>query len=234
MKTHGMTGTSIYKIWTGMLERCRGVGGRRNRKYYLDKGIKVCERWHSFDNFVADMGDRPSPEHSIDRIDSNGDYAPANCRWATDTEQNRNRSNTRFLTINGITKPLTQWAEDVGVAAGAIRQRLRRGLMGADLIRPKRIGHELNCPAPVTSCTCAARRRYDRTEKFLNLLARKRGRTLEIRTIARRVGIKQEDAIELCRQSGLTVVPSSPTQKGTYARLGRSFVVVPQNDVKDN
>lgn len=91
-ETHGEAAywrrTKEYRTWKGIRHRCRPNG----EKGYADRGITVCERWlASYENFLADMGRAPSPKHSIDRIDNDGNYEPGNCRWATALVQNRNR-----------------------------------------------------------------------------------------------------------------------------------------------
>lgn len=82
-----------YKVWVGMRDRCRNANGKLY-KYYGGRGIEICRRWDDFENFLADMGERPVGK-SIDRVDNNGNYEPTNCRWATPTEQNRNRRNVK-------------------------------------------------------------------------------------------------------------------------------------------
>ena len=97
---------------------------------YGGRGIKVCNRWNDYASFKADMGPRPSQSHSIDRIDTNGNYEPGNCRWATPTEQGRNRRNNfRVLRSDGVSfASLTEAAEASGVAAFRIRRAAMNGL----------------------------------------------------------------------------------------------------------
>lgn len=121
--------TLTFTGWMAMLQRCsnpNNVGYRR----YGARGIKVCERWQKFENFLADMGER-RPGLTIDRIDVDGNYEPGNCRWATMKEQARNKSNNVMLTHNGQTKCLDEWANDpsrpAGLSAKAFIGRIGEG-----------------------------------------------------------------------------------------------------------
>lgn len=126
--THGMSNSSEYKIWYGIKDRCLNVENK-NYRDYGGRGVTVCERWrNSFEAFFADMGPRPTRSHSIDRFpDNNGNYEPGNCRWATQTEQQRNRRSNKRLEIDGHKKCIVEWAEESGVPADRIRQRLKSG-----------------------------------------------------------------------------------------------------------
>lgn len=121
--THGLSKLPEYGAWTRMRMRCT------NPKYkgyhrYGGRGITVCERWNKFENFYADMGSRPSPEYSIDRIDNDGDYDPSNCRWATAQEQARNRHTSRILTLGTKSQPACAWADELGMSRGGFHHRL--------------------------------------------------------------------------------------------------------------
>jgi hypothetical protein len=97
-------------------------------KNYGGRGIGVCKRWQrSFDEFLKDMGPRPSPKHSLDRINNNGSYRPANCRWATSIEQARNKYNTRLLTYAGRSLTIKEWAAEIGIKPLTLMQRVQNG-----------------------------------------------------------------------------------------------------------
>lgn len=123
--THGMEHTVEYTTWLGIKARCKSLTLRRN---YSERGITVCPEWReSFEAFFASVGPRPSSKHSLDRIDNDGNYEPGNCRWATRTEQNRNRRNTRKVTIDGVEIPLAEAVERFGGKYATVLSRLHRG-----------------------------------------------------------------------------------------------------------
>ena len=126
-RTHGMTGTPEYNAYSAMLGRCLNENNHKF-EHYGGRGIKSCGRWkESFANFYEDMGARPA-EHTLDRIDVNGDYEPANCRWATATQQAQNKTTNINLTHQGETKCLTQWARELEVPLPTAYCRYQRGL----------------------------------------------------------------------------------------------------------
>lgn len=111
-----------YRVWSAMKSRCR------HHPRYHGRGITVCERWQKFENFLADMGPRPSLRHTLDRHpDNNGNYEPGNCRWATAREQNNNRRDNRPLTFQGETMNMSQWAQRLGLKPDLIHYRLKIG-----------------------------------------------------------------------------------------------------------
>lgn len=99
----------------------------RDYRLYGGRGISVCDRWLSFDNFISDMGQRPTSKHMLDRIDNNGDYSPENCRWATPVEQARNKRNNHLVPVNGRLVTLAEAQELTGVEQTTIRQRINLG-----------------------------------------------------------------------------------------------------------
>ena len=138
LTTHGASKTPTYVTWRGMLARCN-VESHDSYANYGGRGISVCKRWSVFENFVADMGERPEG-CSIDRIDSNGDYEPANCRWATNKQQRRNTRVNRMLSINDQTKTVVEWSECKGAAnEGTIRYRLKSGWSDVDAVFGSRV-----------------------------------------------------------------------------------------------
>lgn len=136
--SHGKYGTTENAIWRSMVQRCMNP---KNDAYplYGGRGITVCARWReSFENFYADMGPRPRGT-SLDRIDNDGHYAPSNCRWATKSEQARNKSTTRMVSYKGRRISLVELSEATGIAYTTLCGRIRRGYPDARLPEPKRI-----------------------------------------------------------------------------------------------
>jgi len=128
---HGHSGrrTKTYAVWISMRQRCYKKSNT-SYKWYGARGIKVCERWKRFENFLQDMGECPAGRQ-IDRIDSNGNYEPSNCRWATPSENTLNRRNTRWITFEGRMQSLTQWAKEKGIAMRTLKARI--DYLGYDL-----------------------------------------------------------------------------------------------------
>lgn len=119
---HGQYGTPEYRSWASMLSRCTNQNVERYSRYG-GRGITVCDRWKSFENFLADMGNRPTSKHSINRIDNDGNYEKENCEWSIDQQSNTSRSVR--LAVNGITKTLAQWSKQSGIKEATIRRRIK-------------------------------------------------------------------------------------------------------------
>lgn len=130
---HFMSKSPEYKSWDKMIGRTCNLNSD-SYNYYGGRGITVCDRWrHSFENFYRDMGPKPSPEYSIERIDVNGNYEPGNCRWVTSKEQARNKRSTIIVTYKGITKPLIDWSEDLKLDYKVLYNRLRSNWVIEDI-----------------------------------------------------------------------------------------------------
>ncbi len=148
-RTHGegtpATRTPEWTTWGSMVNRCTNP---RNHSYfrYGARGITVCLRWRTYENFLVDMGRRPSPLHSLDRIDGNRGYEPSNCRWATPIEQARNRANLQRITIDGTSRILAEWSEISGIDLRLIWGRLKLGWQPAEAVfAPVRLERPLSC-----------------------------------------------------------------------------------------
>ncbi len=123
---HGYSRSSEYHNYHTMINRCYNSSAD-NYEDYGGRGIKVCERWlESFTNFLYDMGHRPDGM-TIDRLNSNGNYEPYNCKWSTPKEQSNNKTNNRFITFDGVTLTIAQWSERLGYNYNVIYYRLENG-----------------------------------------------------------------------------------------------------------
>lgn len=124
---HGMSGSAEYNAWASMIDRCYRENSHNYQRYGA-RGIAVCDEWRgSFEAFIRDMGCRPSSNHSLDRIDNDGDYEPANCRWATPKQQQANRRVTRTVVYGGREVPISELERKAGLARGVMAARLDLG-----------------------------------------------------------------------------------------------------------
>ncbi len=120
--THGKCGTPTHKVWMGMTRRCRDKSDPR----YGGRGISVCERWLKYENFLADMGERPPGKWEIDRINNDGNYEPGNVRWANRKTQANTKSSNRILSYGGRSMNLAAWAAELGINHASLIERLSR------------------------------------------------------------------------------------------------------------
>jgi hypothetical protein len=129
---HGLANTQEYKIWMGIIKRCHN---QNNIAYnqYGGRGISIDPRWMTIEQFLADMGPRPSSLYSIERIDNDGPYSPDNCIWGTRVEQSRNTRRNHYITIDNVTKCLAEWCLETGIHYTTVLQRINRS--GWDPIR---------------------------------------------------------------------------------------------------
>lgn len=138
---HGGGGSAEYRVWKHMRGRCRDPNDTRYADYG-GRGISICARWDDFALFLLDVGPRPSPSHSIERLDVDGNYEPGNVVWATAKEQARNTRKTSFVEFEGQVHKLADLADTLGISAGALHQRALRGTYGTRYV-PKRPGASL-------------------------------------------------------------------------------------------
>ena len=116
----GLSKTPTYFTWNSMRRRCF-LGSRGEKPDYAN--VKVCERWQEFSNFLEDMGERPEGT-TLDRINVFGDYEPGNCRWATPSQQQRNKKSNRTLTYSGVTKSIHDWSEEFNIGSATLYKRV--------------------------------------------------------------------------------------------------------------
>ena len=121
---HGQRHTREYAAWHSMKDRCFNKNSNAFKDYGL-RGITVTQPWvESFEAFFAEVGRRPSPRHTLGRIDNNGNYEPGNVRWETMSEQARNRRSSRHITCNGVTRLLVEWSQATGLKRNTITRRI--------------------------------------------------------------------------------------------------------------
>lgn len=142
--SHGMSSVPEYRTWIRIWRRCTDTKAKQF-KDYGGRGIRVCDRWKQFDAFFSDMGERPSPQHEIDRIDNDGNYEPSNCRWATKHVQSRNKRSNRIITIGGVSRTVSDWAEINGISRATIFTRLFAGWPEVEaVVTPVGVRHRWN------------------------------------------------------------------------------------------
>lgn len=137
---HGLSDSPEYGVWAGMKRRCYNSHEERFPRYG-GRGIRVCNRWlNDFLLFLADMGPRPFPGATINRKNNDGDYEPGNCNWKTKKEQARNTSRNQMMTLNGQTKCMSEWAEELGIPVQRIWARKEKlGWNDEDALRLPRV-----------------------------------------------------------------------------------------------
>ncbi len=149
---HGYSTTRIYKNWRDIISRCtnKNISQYKN---YGGRGITVCEEWkNSFEQFYKDMGQKPGPEYSIDRIDNNKGYCKENCKWSTQKEQLANRRNTILLTYKGKTKTIKEWAGELQISPELITNRYYRKLPVERILSTERLYKNRKCKEEI-NCT---------------------------------------------------------------------------------
>lgn len=147
LTTHGHSGgnekprTGEYSSWANMKQRCLNPDNPRYYQYG-GRGIRICKRWqNSFSNFLQDLGPKPHPKYTIERIDNDGNYEPSNCKWDTKENQNKNSRKCRFITFNGQRLTVSGWSIKVGISRLTISARINK--LGWDVAKALSTPH---CP----------------------------------------------------------------------------------------
>lgn len=137
-KSHGMSNAPEYHVWNAMKQRCLKENAK-NYHNYGGRGITICNEWMDFNVFINDLGLRPPGNYELERVDNNGNYCPANCKWATKKEQANNRRTNTILTFMGKSLTISQWEDVVGISQILIANRIAKGwTVERALTEPKR------------------------------------------------------------------------------------------------
>ncbi len=124
-RTHGLSTSPVYAVWDSMIQRCHNPS-RKDFPHYGGRGIQVCDKWRKFENFLSDMG-QPPKGMSLERIDVNRGYSLDNCTWIPKADQYYNRTDTKYLEIDGVKQPLGLWAKQKNLKYRLLSDRVRRG-----------------------------------------------------------------------------------------------------------
>jgi hypothetical protein len=131
---HGLTNSRTWRSWQSMLKRCHNPEDE-HFKHYGARGITVCPEWHDFNTFLADMGIRPTGR-SLGRLNNDLGYSKVNCEWQTQLQQSRNKRSTRWVTWQGLTLPLAEWGDRLGIRLSTLSSRQARNYPPERLFRP--------------------------------------------------------------------------------------------------
>lgn len=168
VRTHGKTGTPEFDVWRGMIARCSIHSQPCARKNYYDRGIRVCRRWlRSFSAFLADMGPRPPGplRFTIERIDNDGNYCPANCCWATYKRQLRNTRRNVRIRVGKKERTLVEWSEATGLKIDCISHRLRIGWSPTDAVETE----SLRSPQRLAKLAAIRASKKKRPRRFIEI-----------------------------------------------------------------
>lgn len=178
-----------------MVRRCRETTHFAYSRYG-GRGITVCDRWASFDNFFADMGAKPEGR-SLDRINNNGNYEPTNCRWATKYEQDNNRRSNRLFTVNGVTRTIAEWSRHTGIKAGRLYDRVLTN--GWSMERA--------ITEPVDKARGIRHSRAKLTENTVIAIRNDRAAGLSLPRLSAKYGVSVTAAWNVCRRHSWAHVP---------------------------